>query len=201
MSNKAKYWWSVLYPENMIENWEDDISNLLQIPYAYCLHDKDIDSESDSRKDHIHLILAFSNTTTYKHATSVFSLLNKPGFKSFNLIKQVINIRFAYNYLIHDTDDCRKKNKLLYPASDRICGNNFDIGLFEQISVADKNIIIKEICDFISENRICNFIDFYDLFIDLYKDDSNYFDVFKSYSGLFERLIKGNFHKYIDSNK
>jgi hypothetical protein len=27
-------------------------------------------------------------------------------------------------------------------------------------------------------------------------EDSNYFDVLKTYSGLFERLCKGNYHKW-----
>ena len=37
----AKYWWAVLYQENMRSDWEDKISELVQIPFAYCKHTKD----------------------------------------------------------------------------------------------------------------------------------------------------------------
>ena len=40
-NSKARYYWAVLYPENMRDSWQDDIDLLLQVPYAYCIHDKD----------------------------------------------------------------------------------------------------------------------------------------------------------------
>ena len=107
MSN-AKYWWAVLYQENMRTDWEDRISELVQIPYAYCKHTKDIDTKSEHRKDHVHIILAFPNTTTYNHAYNVFSELNADGKQALNTCKQIISIRNAYDYLIHDTPDCQK---------------------------------------------------------------------------------------------
>ena len=71
----AKYWWAVLYQENMRPDWEYKISELFQIPYAYCKHTKDTDTKSEHRKDHVHIIIAFPNTTTYNHALGVFSKL------------------------------------------------------------------------------------------------------------------------------
>lgn len=37
-SVKARYWWAVLYQENMVDGWRDNIEELLQLPYAYCDH-------------------------------------------------------------------------------------------------------------------------------------------------------------------
>ena len=59
MSEKAKYWCAVLYPESMISDWKESISEILQIPYSYCIHDKDKDGHDGDRKTHVHLILAF----------------------------------------------------------------------------------------------------------------------------------------------
>ena len=39
---KVRYWWGILYPENMIENWKDQIEDVLQLPFCYCVHDKDL---------------------------------------------------------------------------------------------------------------------------------------------------------------
>ena len=131
---KARYWTFVLYPESMIDNWEDQVSYLLQYPFAYCIHDKDIDSASEQRKIHVHFLIAFTNTTTYSNCLKIAQKLQP----SCSYVETVLNVRYMYNYLIHDTDDCRKKNKFVYDPSDRILCNDFDIGNFEQLSKTEK---------------------------------------------------------------
>lgn len=192
---KARFWCGVLYPENMVDNWEDEIGDVLQLPYAYCLHNKDNDTKSEHRKDHVHIIVAFPNTTTYKHAMSVFGQLSATGKTALNTIQAVINVRNMYDYLIHDTETCKKKGKELYDKSERITGNNFDIGSYEQLGVAEKNDITKELCVLIREKGFINFGDFFDYVIFNY-EDTNYFEILKTYSGLFERLTKSNFQAW-----
>ena len=159
--SKNKYWTAVLYPENMIDTWESDIGDIVQVPYAYCVHDADMTESAERRKKHVHIILAFPNTTTYKHALSVFQKLSFAGLKALNTCEPVINIRHMYDYLIHNTEECRKKKKLIYDPSCRKTGNNFDIGSFEQISAAEKQDMCKELCDFIINHGFTNFADFY----------------------------------------
>lgn len=195
VKRNARYWWAVLYPENMLEGWQEDIGDLVQLPYAYCIHSMDKDTKSEHRKDHIHLILVFPNTTTQAHAESVFQRLCAEGKKAFNTIQSIINIRNSYDYLIHDTETCRKKGKELYSEAERIKGNCFDIGAYEQVGLAEKNEICRELCSAIVDNGFTNFVDFYSFVIATY-EDSNYFDILKTYSGLFERLCKGNYHKW-----
>ena len=77
--NKARYWQAVMYPENMIDNWQDEIAKVLQVPFAYCIHDKDIDKSGNLRKIHVHIITAYGNTTTEKRALQVFKKLEKEG--------------------------------------------------------------------------------------------------------------------------
>ena len=57
-SVKARYWWAVLYQENMVDGWRDNIE-LLQLPYAYCEHVADVDGKGEHRKDHVHVIIVF----------------------------------------------------------------------------------------------------------------------------------------------
>ena len=185
--SKAKYWVAVLYPESLIINWERFIYDLVQVPFAYCVHDKDKDGHNGDRKTHVHLVLAFPNTTTYKHALETFQRLQP----NCNYCEQVLNIRYMYNYLIHDTESCVKAGKYLYNINERVTGNNFDIGSFEQISLTDKRKMLKDLCDFIKDYEIYNFMDFYERFD--FSLGSEYFEVLASYSGLLERLCKGNF--------
>ena len=193
--NKARYWCGVLYPENMRDGWEMDIGDIIQLPYAYCIHDADVTSdEEEERKVHVHVIVAFSNTTTKKHAVSVFNLLSADGKKAFSSIKAVISIRGMYDYLIHDTETCRKKGKHLYPPECRITGNNFDIGAYEQLSIAEKNDMCKELCDIIMKEGFTDFGLFY-MYVMSNFEDTNYFEIIKSHSGLFERLTKSNYQR------
>lgn len=193
--DKARFWTGVLYPENMRTDWETAIGDIVQLPYAYCYHTQDKDTKSEHRKDHVHLILSFPNTTTYKHAMSVFGLLSAEGKKALNKIEAVINIRNMYDYLIHDTETCKKQGKELYPAEVRITGNNFDIGAYEQLGVAEKNDMCRELCNDIINNGFVNFADFYVYVISTY-EDTNYFEILKTYSGLFERLTRANYQKW-----
>ena len=196
MKDKAKYWTAVLYPENMVDGWEDEIGDLLQVPYAYCIHDKCMEKDGKTlRKAHMHIIITFPNTTTYNHAFRVLQALEKEGQQAFNKIEQVISVRHVYDYLIHDTEDCRKKKKHLYDASERIMGNNFDIGAYEQLSSKEKTDIAKRLCDVIMEQGFVNFADFYGYVIQ--NGSAEDFEILKTYSGLFERLTRGNYQKSI----
>lgn len=63
-SVKARYWWAVLYQENMVDGWRDNIEELLQLPYAYCEHVADVDGKGEHRKDHVHVIIGFCAIST-----------------------------------------------------------------------------------------------------------------------------------------
>ena len=187
---KAKYWWAVLYPESMIEGWQEDIDTILQLPYSFCVHDKDKDGHKGDRKIHIHLIIAFNNTTTYKNAISIFQKL----MPSCAYIEKVINIRYSYEYLIHNTKDCKKKKKYLSDVSERILGNNFDIGKYEQRSLEEKREDAKELRRYILKYRIENDIDLeFRLSNDETIDEdlySRFEDVLLSYSGMVSNAYK-----------
>lgn len=198
MAEKNRYWSGVLYPENMVDDWQDLIGDLLQLPYCYCIHHADLDSKSEHRKDHVHLIIVFNNTTTYKHALSVFNVLSSEGRIAINTCKPIINIRSMYEYLIHNTETCRKLGKEEYAASERIAGNNFDIGNYEQVSLAEKNEVCKELCKLIVSENFIYFNEFF-MYVCSNYEDGVYFDVLKSHSGLMERIIKGNYYTHKDT--
>lgn len=190
---KARYWVGVLYQENMVYDWQERIGDILQLPYAYCCHTKDMDKNSEHAKDHLHLIITFSNTTTYKNAMSIFNSLSEKGKVALNKIERVHNIRHMYDYLIHDTETCKKQGKHLYNKDERITGNNFDINTYEQLSTTDKRQISKELGLVIIENKFTNYMDFYSFVVSNY--DDSYFEVMENKSSNFGRLIKGNYHK------
>ena len=193
ITTKARYWTAVGYLENMRDDWQDAIGGLLQYPYEYCIHNKDRQGDGDDRKDHVHIVVAYGNTTTYKTALALFRKLNKEGCEAFNTCEPVANIKYIHDYLIHDTEDARKKGKYLYDKTERIAGNNFDIGAFEQISIADKKRMRKELGMLIFEQGFTNYLDFYMYVCNNF--DLEYEDIVCTYSGHFSRLTKGNFQR------
>lgn len=190
---KNRSWWAVLYNENMRPDWRDEVSNLVQLPFAYCVHDKGLQLEDgEKRKVHTHMILVWPAPTTYKHACEVFGRLSLEGKRAFNAIEPVYNSRHAYDYLIHDTEDCRKKGKFVFPREERVTGNLYDIGNYEQVSVTEKNEAFDRLTELVLVQEITNYADFVEAAIGNYPDERDLMrDVIRGYSGYFDRLIKG----------
>lgn len=197
----ARYWVGVCYPENMLDGWQDKIGDLLQVPFAYCVHDADTTASGDDRKEHVHIMLVYPNTTTYNHALNTMHRLSADGKACCNKVEQVIGVRNQYDYLIHDTEACRKayakgdNAKHPYPKERRIEGNNFDIGAYEQISLADKRKICRDFAKAIVERQFMDFLEFYEWVLSEYEEQV-YFDVCMGNSGFLERLCKGNYLRY-----
>lgn len=176
-----------MWPESMRSDWKDCIAEELEIPFAYCIHDKDVDKVGAIRKEHVHILVAFNNTTTYNHALRLFQRLGVC-----DTVKNVISVRNMYDYLIHDTDDARKKGKFQYLVEERILGNHFDIGSYEQLSLERKKEIKKEIINLIDG---MNFQDFWELTQYIYNcEDDDLIDTFESNQGFFNNVVKGRFN-------
>lgn len=197
--SKNRYWVGVGYPESMKPDWQNEIADKVELPFAYCIHDKDKDGHDGDRKVHMHMILAFPNPTTYNHALSVFNELSADGKTAFNAIKRVISMRHQYDYLIHDTEDSRKKKKHLYDKSERIEGNNFDIGNYEQMSLEDKKKMRDELSVLVFEKQFTNYLDFYMYVASNF--DEEYTDIIVGYSSHFDRLCKGCYHKWVNTTE
>ena len=193
---KNRYWTAICYPENMVSDWEEYVEELLQVPFAYCIHDKGLELETgEERKVHVHVILVFQAPTTQKHAYEIFHNLSAPGKKCLPSCKPVYNMERMYRYLIHDTEDARKKGKYLFPKEERKTGNCFDIGAYIQVSKEEKDQAFDNLTALILTNRITNFADFVARSLDVFSDEHDlYRDVIRGWSGYFERLIKGQYH-------
>ena len=87
---KSRAWTGTLYPENMIDNWEDEIANIIQLPCVYAIHDKDVNNDSLGRKVHVHLMVIWRNNTTNKAALQLFNRLSGTKNKCCPFVEKVI---------------------------------------------------------------------------------------------------------------
>lgn len=190
--SKSRYIVAVLYPESMIPNWKDELDDALQLPYCYCVHDKDVLKDGITlRKCHVHLMIAFPSPTTCNHALTLFNRLTQKG-KGIKYCELVANVRYMYNYLIHDTSKAKKDNKHIYEPCERVEGNNFDIGSYEQISTVEKRQMKKEIASLVDSMHFLNFMEM-DTYVREHLSDEHY-DIFTTHQGYFANLIRGHYN-------
>lgn len=107
---KVKLWEGICYPENMLDDWQEEIDDILQVPFAYAIHDIDHDQKSKQRKTHVHIIVVWGGNTTRKAIINVLNRLSADGKRCCSSAEPVNNIRHAYDYLIHDTASSQKKD-------------------------------------------------------------------------------------------
>lgn len=194
-SEKSRYWSCVMYNENMIDNWEEKAEEILQLPVSYCVHDEDKNEDGTPKKTHTHFLMAYTNTTTKNCVKGLFDKLQAEGKNAYTPQGVTVcrNVRNEYDYQLHDTAAAKKKGKHLYKFEKRILLNNFNIDDYYSLSCGNERRIKLAILELIVEQNIENLVDLYKYICS--SCDDSYLDVFCSYSGLFERMIKGVHYK------
>lgn len=198
---KSRYWAMISYPENMLSNWREICSDVLQVPAVYCVHDKDAlsgrlsETGEDVRKIHVHWGLVFDGPTTFENAKRLINLLALPGKICCPVGEPVQNWPSFYRYLIHDTPGALALGKHLYNKKDRIEINNFDIDLYCVISERAKQACLKEIEDTIIAMSFYNYADLFVYLRTLPDPDGLIMSTAHTYSSHIERLCKGVYLK------
>ena len=88
---KVKLWEGICYPENMRDDWQDEIDDILQVPFAYAVHDIDHDQKSKQRKTHAHVIVVWGGNTTRKAIINVCSvtMADQAGLKLVSVPREI----------------------------------------------------------------------------------------------------------------
>lgn len=194
---KTRNWCVICYTENMREDWRESISDLLDCPGFYAVHDMDLDKDGAKRKEHIHLSFVWPGPINVKTAVNLVNArLSSDESGKGNCCscgQPISNFRGNYDYAIHATDKAQEDGKYQYPVEARVCFNGFDIGFFEQLSQAEKDEICFEISEMISRRRIDNLAELRDIISK--ERDMTWFMVFKNNNAFFDRLCRGEYLK------
>lgn len=186
--SRARYWAVLMYPENLRADWQDVIDEELEVPFCYCVHDKDkytITKDEEDRKKHVHMIIAWNSPTTGKAVQTLVSRLNEQGKNGIMPVQPIANMKQKWAYLIHATDKAKAEHKHQYDESERITGNNFDIGAYIQIAESDIKNMRRELSMMIINNQIVSYSRFYLIVMSM---SPEYEDVVSRYSSHFARL-------------
>ena len=155
--NKSRYWAFIVYPESVVENWKDKLIELGCVFAISPLHDKDINPDGTTKKQHYHIILQFEGPTTYKNVKE-----NICDLIAGTIPQKVISNRGYYRYLCH----LDNPEKTQYDINEIEKYNGYEIDLTTSEIVQIKSKIIDEI-------EVNNFTEYCDL-IDWFNNNGEY---------------------------
>ena len=179
---KNRYWSFVCYPESVIEDWQNVLSELGCVFAVSPLHDSDVNATGEPKKAHWHVLLQFEGPTTYNKVKE--QICDKIGA---TIPKSVISLRGYYRYLCH----LDNPEKAQYNVEDIKTYGGFKIDL----TTSEINVIKNSICDDIVEH---GFLEYADL-IDYYRSlgDMDYFQIVSNNTLFFSSYLKSK--RYIST--
>ena len=180
---KAKYWAFVAYPDSLPKNWQE-ILIATGLPCCISpLHDADFNADETQKKAHYHIIICFSNTTTFSNAKKVSDSLNA------TIPQSIKNLKGYYRYLTHQDNP----EKAQYSEVDIITLNGFNKLDYFDITRNEILSIKRQVKAFIVEHNINEYCDLLD-----YLDEANLpelLDCAMSNTILFNTYLKSKRHK------
>lgn len=139
LNSFGRTFWIVSYlPCSVIRSLVTNLDGLTH--YAFCTHDRDFTQDGDVKKIHTHLLLYFDERVSSSYVAFWFHTLE------IKIISRS-NVSNEWNYLIHDSDNCRKEKKFLYSLDDRKTDNS-DYWLSRCTCAADNQIYVDLLSDF-----------------------------------------------------
>lgn len=179
---KKRYWAFVLYPESAPDDWKEQLQQTgLQFCYSP-LHNSDIDPNGELKKEHYHIILAYSGPTTFKNVSSLTASLNQP------IPIPLESIKGYYRYFTHKDNP----DKFQYDEHDITHVNGFNLVDYCDLSKFEVNEIKKDIVNIIKNNNITEYSKLIDLFIS--EENMAYFDVACNNTLFFNKYITSRRH-------
>lgn len=135
----GRTFWIVSYlPSSVIRSLVINLDGLTH--YAFCTHDRDVTTEGELKKLHTHLLLYFDERVSSSFVAFWFHTLE------IKIISRT-NVSNEWNYLIHDSVNCRKEKKFPYPVNDRI-SDCADYWLSRCTATADNQMYVDLLDDF-----------------------------------------------------
>ncbi len=181
LNEKGRHFTFIVYPDSAPKNWKDILQDTGCEIAISPLHDHDISDEESKelKKPHWHVIISYSNTTTYNNVLKLTEKLNSPIPKILNSIKGM------YRYFTHMDNP----EKYQYDSKDIIHLNGFDVESVNALTVTQKYDIKRKITRYIRENDIKYYIQLLDKLEGLNYD---WYNVAIDNTILFNTIIKSN---------
>ena len=189
-NKKSRNWTIVVYPDSAPKNWRGILDNQHIQWIESPLHDKDVNpGTGEIKKAHWHILLVYDGPTTFKNVSSLSDKLNSPTPQVIGSAKGLVR------YMIH-LDNPEKHQ---YPLDEIVGHCGADVQSYFELSATSKLNVMKEIVEYIYDEKIDNYADF--LMIAMQKSD-DWFDIAINHNTLaINKLIDGIWQKNKKDNE
>lgn len=149
---RTRNWTFIVYPESAPENWRQILDDLHLEWVESPLHDLDLNATGEKKKDHYHILILFNGNKTYQQVIDMISPLNA------TIPQQCHNAKSLVRYMAH----LDNPEKYQYSPSDIISHGGVEIADLLKPTASEKYTIVKEMIQYVKENRVTEFQDLVD---------------------------------------
>lgn len=148
-AKRARNWVFIVYPESAPDGWIDMLDQMHVETCISPLHDKDINGDGSPKKPHHHVLMCFDGVKSFEQVKEITEALNA------TIPLQAQSVKGSVRYWAH-LDNPEKHR---YNTQDIISLSGFDVVEALKPSSADRYSMIKDMIEYIQDNRITEFED------------------------------------------
>lgn len=175
---RTRYWTFIVYPESAPQNWRDILQKTgLQFAISP-LHDKDINTTGEKKKEHFHVLAVWQNTTTYRSAHLLTEEIRA------TIPQRVMSPIGCIRYMSHKDNP----EKAQYDERDITTINGLDLGDFNALTTSMVLEIKRAIINLARELKITEYSSMYDYLDE--NDLRDMIDVFSNHTMFFNAYFK-----------
>ena len=147
--DRTRVWTAIVYPESAPSNWRDVLDEK-HLEWAESpLHEFDTNPTGEIKKPHWHIVISFEGPKSYEQVVEILEPINCPAPQKCHSPKG------AVRYFLH----LDNPEKYQYSRSEIRAHGGFDVESALAPSSAKRYVIIREMCEYIRDNRITEFQD------------------------------------------
>ena len=152
-SKRTLNWDVIVYPESAPENWRDILDETHIEWVESPLHDKDVNpTTGELKKPHWHVLLLFPSVKTFEQVCELLEPLKCP------IPQRTMSVKGTVRYMAH----LDNPEKYQYDVSKIVPHGGVDISDLMRPTASERYSMIREMCEFVKENKITEFQDLMD---------------------------------------
>lgn len=169
--NRGRIWTFIVYPDSAPLNWREIISDFHVAGCISPLHEFDKNPDETCKKSHWHVLLSFDGKKSIEQVTNLIEPLNCPR------PQYVESIRGMVRYFIHKDNP----EKFQYSKDGIVAFSGFEFEQYFEYADIERKRALREMREFIRDNGITEFADFFDICDKMFPAWSDLLDSNSSY--------------------
>lgn len=188
---RTRNWTFIVYPESAPENWRQILDDLHLEWVESPLHNLDLNATGEKKKDHFHILILFNGNKTYQQVIEMIQPLNA------TIPQQCHNAKSLVRYMAH----LDNPEKYQYSPGDIISHGGVEIADLLKPTASEKYTIVKEMIQYVKDNRVTEFQDLVDYAM-VHRSDDWFPVICDGSTFVLNSYLKSARHRrtYVDSN-